>query len=96
MAGPRASRTPPPPAVHRPLLRLMGLAALAFALAVGLHAALGAAGLSPYHPLRLFLTPLLAAAVAMAGVGPLPRARRLRLGLLVAAGLFLYSLARAS
>jgi len=93
MARPRASRRPP--WGQGALRRLVLLAALAVALAVALHAALGAAGVDPHHPLRLFLTPLLAAAVVALGVGPLPTARRLRLGLLVALGLFFYSLARA-
>jgi hypothetical protein len=81
---------------RRPWLRVVALAVAAFALAVGLHAALGAAGISPYHPVRLFLTPLLAASVVAVGVGPLSAARRLRLALLVAVGLFLYSLVGAS
>lgn len=101
MARPRAARASsrrrrqPRPA-SRPWLRPVLLAALAFALAVALHAALGAAGIEPEHPARLFLTPMLAAAVAMAGMGQLTPGRRVRLGLLVAAGLFLYSLLRAS
>ncbi|HXG42434.1 MAG TPA: hypothetical protein VNL95_06905 [Dehalococcoidia bacterium] len=99
-ARPAPRRRPPSPRParpsRRPWLRVVALAVAAFALAVALHSALGAAGVSPYHPVRLFLTPLLAATVVAVGVGPLPTGRRLRLALLVAAGLFLYSLVGAS
>ncbi len=72
--------------------RVALLAVAAFLLAVGLHAMLGVAGLRPEHPVRVFLTPLVAAAVILGGMRTVALGRRLRLAALVAAGLFLYAM----
>jgi len=72
--------------------RVVLLAILAFLLAVGWHAVLGLAGLRPEHPARVFLTPLVAAMVIVAGMRTVPLGRRLRLAALAAAGLFLYAM----
>lgn len=78
---------------HLPLSRVaIILPLLAFFIALAAQAILKAAGLESEHPLRVFLTPALAAAVVFFGLRRYPRASRLRLAAMVAAGLFLFAL----
>lgn len=87
---PQASDRAPPAAGL--WTRVLFLAVMAFLVALLLHTLLGRAGLEAQHPLRVFLTPLVAAMVLLVGLRSLPLTRRLRLSLLVALGLFLYAL----
>lgn len=95
MSAARPRRERPPPAGPRPalpLLRLLLLPVVAFLIALGLQAALAVSGVPAASPLRVFLTPAVAAAVVFLGLRPYPRAGRLRLALMVAVGVFLIAL----
>jgi len=84
---------PPARAGTRPRYsRIVLLAVASFACAIALHAILGAAGLQPEHPARVFLTPIIAAVIILLGMRPVPLTRRLRLAVLAAAGLFIYAM----
>jgi hypothetical protein len=74
------------------IARLLLLPVLAFGIAVIVHIALAAAGVSSSNPLRLFATPLIGAVVVYFGLWGYPRARRIRMAILVAAGLLLLGL----
>ncbi|HEU4760647.1 MAG TPA: hypothetical protein VFT91_11800 [Dehalococcoidia bacterium] len=75
-----------------PVARLLLLPLVAFLVAVVAQAALKAAGLSSVNPLRSLATPAIAAAVVYFGLGAYPRAGRLRMAGMVAAGLVLVAL----
>lgn len=90
---PRRRQAPPPARQYLPLSRVaIVLPLLAFFIALAAQAILKAAGLESEHPLRVLLTPALAAAVVFFGLRRYPRASRLRLAAMVAAGLFLFAL----
>src|SRR5262249_15603928 len=65
---------------------------VAFLLALGLQPALKSAGLESTNPLRVFLTPLVAAAVVFFGLRSYPMPSRIRLAAMVAIVLFLFVL----
>jgi len=50
------------------------------------------AGLASDNPLRIILTPLVAAAVVLTGLRGYPTAGRVRMALMVGGGLFLFAL----
>ncbi len=89
----RAAQTeaPAPPHVSLPRLAIV-LPLVAFALALGFQWLLKAAGLESDHPLRIFATPLVAAAVVFFGLRHYPRAGRIRLAVMVGVALFLFAL----
>lgn len=68
------------------------LPVVAFLIALAIQALLKAAGLSSENPLRVFATPLIAAAVVYWGLDPYPRAGRLRLAVMVGLSVFLVAL----
>lgn len=80
------ARQPPP--VRRVLL----LPLLAFAVALVIHAALAALGMSSANPVRVFATPVVGALIVYFGLPGYPRAGRLRLAAMVAVGLLLIAL----
>lgn len=89
----RQRQAPPPSRPYLPLSRVaILLPILAFLIALAAQAILQAAGLDSDHPLRIFLTPAVAAAVVFVGLRRYPRPSRLRLAAMVAAGLFLFAL----
>lgn len=75
--------TPQRPSVGRVLL----LPLVAFAVALGVHAALAAAGTPSTSPVRIFATPVIGGLIVYLGLPGYPRAGRLRLAAMVAAGL---------
>lgn len=75
-----------------PLARLLVLPVAAFLIALGLQAALAAGGVPASSPLRVFLTPAVAAAVVYVGLRPYPRAGRIRLAAMVAVGVLAVAL----
>lgn len=91
-------KSPPPgPAPHpqRPYIpfgRLLLLPVVAFLIALAVQAILRAAGLSSTNPVRVFLTPLIAAAVVFLGLGTYSTSGRLRIAIMVAVALFLFAL----
>lgn len=79
---------PQPPPIRRVLL----LPLVVFAAAIGIHAALAALGMSSANPVRVFATPLIGALIVYLGLPSYPRAGRLRLAAMVAAGLLLIAM----
>lgn len=90
--APREGAAGPEGRPHLPLSRLLLLPVVAFLIALGLQAALAGLGLPAANPLRVFLTPAVAALVVYYGLRPYPRAGRLRLAAMVAAGVLLVAL----
>ena len=93
--APQARRQQPPepsPRYLPPYRVVIFLPFLAFLVALTAQIILKAAGLESDHPLRVFLTPAVAAAVVFFGLSRYPRGSRLRLAAMVAAGLFLFAL----
>lgn len=76
-----------------PIARVLFLPLAAFAIALAFHGALAIAGVSSANPVRVFATPAIGGLVVYFGLRDYPRAGRLRLALMVAAGLFLVALA---
>jgi hypothetical protein len=76
-----------------PAGRLLLLPLAAFAIALALHAGLGAAGISAGNPLRVAVTPAVGAAIVYFGLPGYPWRGRLRLGAMVATGLLLLAFA---
>ena len=69
--------------------RIVGIAALAFAVALVAQALLALSGVESEAPLRLFVTPLIGAAIVYAGLRGYSTAGRVRVSIMVALGLFL-------
>ncbi|MBI2912900.1 MAG: hypothetical protein HYY03_03160 [Chloroflexi bacterium] len=82
---------PQPPGL--PVGRLFLLPLLAFLVAVAIQVGLKTAGLPSTSPLRVLATPAVAAGVVYLGLRPYARAGRIRLAIMVAAGLLLVALA---
>ncbi len=76
-----------------PLGRLLLLPLVAFLVAVAVQIGLKTAGLPAESLLRVLATPFIAAVVVYLGLRPYPRAGRIRLAAMVAAGLLLVALA---
>ncbi len=72
-----------------PIGRVLLLPLAAFAVALGIHAALAAAGMPSANPVRVFVTPVIGGLIVYFGLPGYPRAGRLRLAAMVAAGLLL-------
>lgn len=72
--------------------RIIGCAVLAFVIAIVVHAIISLLG-GGDSPFRLFVTPLIGAAVMFFGLGGYPTAGRVRLSLLVALFLLLFAAA---
>lgn len=76
-----------------PIGRVLLLPLAAFAIALVFHGALAIAGIPSNNPVRVFATPIIGGLVVYFGLRDYPRSGRLRLALMVAAGLFLVALA---
>jgi hypothetical protein len=76
---------PAAPRVNRIIL----LCALAFIVAFAVHTLLGALGFGSDEPFRLFVTPLIGAAIVYFGLPGYPRGGRIRLAAMVGVGLLL-------
>lgn len=72
--------------------RLLLLPAIAFAVALGVHLLLAAAGVPSDNPVRFLATPLIGALIVYFGLRGFSRPRRLRTATLVAVGLLLIGL----
>lgn len=69
--------------------RIIALCAIAFLVAFAVHTLLGAIGFDSDEPFRLFVTPLIGAAIVYFGLPGYPRAGRVRLAAMVGVGLLL-------
>ncbi len=65
---------------------------LAFLIALISQQILKTAGMESGSPLRVFLTPLIAASVVLVGMRRYPALSRVRMAIMVAAALFLFAL----
>ena len=91
---PGLTTTPDPEAPSRPVRvsanRIVGCAVLAFVIAIVVHGVISLLG-GGDSPLRLFVTPLIGAAVMFFGLRSYPTAGRIRLSFLVALCLLLFA-----
>ncbi len=76
-----------------PVGRVLLLPLVAFVIALAFHGALALAGVHSDNPVRVLATPIIGGLVVYFGLRDYPRGGRLRLALMVAAGLFLIALA---
>ncbi len=76
-----------------PINKVLLLPLAAFAIALAFHGILALAGVPADNPVRVFATPLIGGLVVYFGLRDYPKSGRLRLALMVGAGLFLIALA---